>query len=420
MASTSRFDIPRLTVGGTDLHDLVMKAVQVEEIQGLYGPFSVTERVLQRIWARGDYFSEGLKTLSGASLRVLDPGRWNFQEGPDFKEAQLEIAGQTCNGDVEIHFRPEDWLTHGHETNPNFGGVVLHVVLQKSAGQLPDCVTCHGRKPETLELLPLLNRDLEAYALDEALIELERVNELPWVEDFLGLSLQERAERLQRASQRRWVEKLSFARKRLAGSDWRTACHTAALEVLGYARNRATMHKIALEYTLEDFAAGAPIEPMFDAQQGKWRLSGLRPANHPLKRLQQYSAICRAAPDWPERLHTLLAAQPVVTAEDPRAFRRIASLAALRKRIAGDIFANQLGGTRLDTLLGDALFPLAAADGLEPVSGLWEHWYPGDLPTKLGDFLKDAGLCTAAQPRSNGTCQGALGLFLWEGEVGGS
>ncbi len=394
-----------------------MRTVQVEEIQGLYGPFSLTERVLQRIWARGDYFSDDLKTLSGATLRVLDPGKWNFQEGPDFKEARLEIAGQSCCGDVEIHFRPEDWLAHGHQDNANFAGVVLHVVLQKGSARPPACATCGGRVPETLELMPLLNRDLEAYALDEALLELERVNELAWVEDFLALPMSERADRLLRASGKRWGQKLAFARKRLAGSDWRTACHTAALEVLGYARNRAPMHKIALSHALEDFAAGTPVEPLFESQEGKWRLSGLRPANHPLKRLRQYSAICRAVPDWPKRLRDLLAEQPLASTDDPRAFRQVAGLAALRGTIASQVFVDQLGGTRLDTLLCDALFPLAAAESLESSASFWQHWYPGDLPGKLGDFLKDAGLTTVAQPKTNGSCQGALGLFLWEGVV---
>lgn len=395
-----------------------MKAAQVEEIQGLYGPFSLSERVLQGIWARGDYHGTSLKTASGRSLRVLHPGRWNFQEGPDFKEAKLEIGGQIFCGDVEIHFKPEDWLAHGHQENPNFERVILHVVLQSGVGRELGCQTRRGHRPELLELLPLLNRDLEAYAMDEALIDLERVNELAWVDAFLDLSLAARLERLEAAARWRWAEKLRFATRRLAGSDWQMACHTAVLEVLGYARNRAPMHRIALEYSLGDFAVGLDVERVFEASQGKWRLQGLRPANHPRRRLLQYRSMCAARPDWPARLKAVLDEAPAGhAAVGTRDFRCRADLAGLRGRLADEVFSGQLGGTRLDTLLCDAVFPLAAASGLGGMEDYWTHWYPGDFPPKLSQFLKDTELVSPVSPRSNGRCQGALALFLGEGIV---
>ncbi|MDV7393417.1 DUF2851 family protein, partial [Arthrospira platensis SPKY1] len=61
-----------------------IRSDQVQEIQGLYGPFTVAERVLQKAWLRR-YFSPGTLYLkSGKVLEVLHPGRWNHQEGPDF------------------------------------------------------------------------------------------------------------------------------------------------------------------------------------------------------------------------------------------------------------------------------------------------------------------------------------------------
>ena len=50
-------------------------------------------------------------------------------EGPDFLGAEIEIAGSTVLGDVEIHFRSSDWRAHGHHENPSFERVVLHVIL---------------------------------------------------------------------------------------------------------------------------------------------------------------------------------------------------------------------------------------------------------------------------------------------------
>ena len=47
----------------------------VAEMQGWYGPYTVSERVVQKIWLRGDYRAGNLKTLSGKALKIKHPGR---------------------------------------------------------------------------------------------------------------------------------------------------------------------------------------------------------------------------------------------------------------------------------------------------------------------------------------------------------
>ena len=157
---------------------------EVQEIQGLYGPFSLPERVLQKIWLRGDFDQVDLSTASGKTLRVLDPGRWNLLEGPDFLEARFEINGQTIVGDVEVHFYASDWFQHEHSTNRNFNDVRMHVVLYPERPE-PRVVTANGSEPELLHLMPLLERDLEDYAVDDALLELERVEDVEWMLKFI-------------------------------------------------------------------------------------------------------------------------------------------------------------------------------------------------------------------------------------------
>ncbi|MDP4879876.1 MAG: DUF2851 family protein, partial [Opitutales bacterium] len=70
----------------------------MKEIQGLYGPFTLSERVVQKIWLRQDFETSDLTTVSGQSVVVKDPGRWNLLGGPDFKEARLVIDGQSVVG----------------------------------------------------------------------------------------------------------------------------------------------------------------------------------------------------------------------------------------------------------------------------------------------------------------------------------
>ena len=87
------------------------------------------ESVLQHIWYYGDFNHKELRTQSGKPISILNPGRWNHNEGPNFLEAVLKIDGKTIVGAVEVHFEPINWFYHHHHKNPFFDSVILHVVL---------------------------------------------------------------------------------------------------------------------------------------------------------------------------------------------------------------------------------------------------------------------------------------------------
>lgn len=387
---------------------------EVQEIQGLYGPFTLSERVLQKIWLKGDFDQNDLRAESGRRLRVLDPGRWNLLEGPDFLEARLELDGESLVGDVEVHFHAGDWHLHDHGGNPNFDGVRLHVVLYPETRAGAPVTTAKGECPELLYLLPRLERDLEDYAVDDALLELEQVEDMEWLLRFLERPLGERRAVLREGAARRWARKVDFARKRLQGADWASACHQFCLEVLGYARNRAPMARLALNHPMEAFATGAAeADALFAEEAGRWRLSGLRPANHPRHRLAQYAAICQAHPDWPARFERVLAD---VEAGDPSlsggVFRKRCGLPDLAERISAEVFSGKLSAKRLNTLVCDALLPLAQAAGMLEAEAYWRHWPAGDAPARLHGFLKQAQIIDRAEPFSNGQMQGGLQLLI--------
>jgi hypothetical protein len=393
---------------------------EVHEIQGLYGPFSLSERVLQKIWLQGDYDQTELYTVSGKSLRVLDPGRWNLLEGPDFLEARLELDGQLRVGDVEVHFATSDWDLHGHGSNSNFSDVCLHVVLYPDEETSLPVLTQRGAAPELLYLMPLLERDLEDYAVDDALLELEQVNELEWMLKFMQHPLEARREILRAGAVARWQRKVDFARKRLLGGAWAQVCHQYCLEVLGYARNRAPMSRLALCHSIEDFASGCALpEALFEEEGAAWRLSGLRPANHPRLRLSQYQAICQSHSDWPERLRAILADHMVTDMADDvsltgAAFRKAQRLPVLIEAIAQDVFSGQLSSKRLNTLICDAILPLAQAASILDVAAeaYWLQWPAGDAPDSLYRFLKTSQVVDRREPFANGQLQGGLQLLL--------
>ena len=85
------------------------------------------ESAIQKQWAevrRGTEF----KLADGGTLRVLSPGTWNRMPGPDFRNAKLELNGTTLRGDIEVHVKTSDWISHGHGGDPMYADVILHVV----------------------------------------------------------------------------------------------------------------------------------------------------------------------------------------------------------------------------------------------------------------------------------------------------
>jgi len=394
-----------------------MSAENIKEMQGLYGPFILTERVVQKIWLRQDFATQGLVTVSGKSIHVKDPGRWNLQEGPDFKEARLLVDGVELDGDVEVHFNVTDWYKHQHEQDRNFDAVVLHIVLHPEGRKLSPVQTSQGGVPECLYLMPLLNRDLESYAMDEALLELEQQDELEWVAQFIERPLEGRLEILQAKAQQRWQQKLRYAQQRLQANGWDGACHAYALEVLGYARNRAPMLRLAAKYPLARWAsADVSAEERFSEEAAHWKLNGLRPANHPRRRLAQYVEVVQQQPQWPSRLSACLKRFPCADAKMPTTvFRKTVGLPQLRGSLGESVFSGAFAQTRLNTLIVDAILPLATAAGLLDGQAYWVHWSLGDSPPAFTRFLKHAGITNRLNRQCNGWHQGAIALFLERG-----
>ncbi len=90
--------------------------------------FGGTERHLQAIWADAT-LRPTLIPFDGGTLRILNPGKWNGEGGPDFRSAvlQIEPSGKILRGDVEIHIRPSDWTAHRHADNPSYSNIIAHV-----------------------------------------------------------------------------------------------------------------------------------------------------------------------------------------------------------------------------------------------------------------------------------------------------
>jgi len=88
----------------------------------------MTERLLQYIW-QFQYFNKvNAETTDGQRIQVIQAGTCNTNQGPDFLNAQIKIAGTTWAGNVELHLHTSDWELHAHSQDKNYSNVILHVV----------------------------------------------------------------------------------------------------------------------------------------------------------------------------------------------------------------------------------------------------------------------------------------------------
>jgi hypothetical protein len=106
-----------------------------EHTEGTQG-FQFRERFLHILWNE-QRLGIDLRTDDGRRLDVVSPGIWNVEAGPDFRQAVLRFDGEIVRGDVEVHRTPADWQRHGHDGDPNYDDVVLHVVWEDSPGARP-------------------------------------------------------------------------------------------------------------------------------------------------------------------------------------------------------------------------------------------------------------------------------------------
>ena len=92
--------------------------------------FPWKERHLQCIWADARHRPCGLATTEGEPVMVEHPGAWNLEAGPDFLHAALLVGREKRRicGDLEIHINAADWHRHGHADDPRYENVRFHVV----------------------------------------------------------------------------------------------------------------------------------------------------------------------------------------------------------------------------------------------------------------------------------------------------
>ncbi|HEY5233979.1 MAG TPA: DUF2851 family protein [Verrucomicrobiae bacterium] len=257
------------------------------------------ERLLQAIWQHQRLKRGELKAGDGKTVRVFHPGFASVEGGPDFCNAVLQIGDDTPrSGDVEIDLRASGWRAHGHDRNKNFQNVLLHVVWENEV-QSPKSNA--QSLPAVLPLKNVLDAPLAELSLS---LENEPLRSLP--ENLRGkcsaplreLDEAQLTELLRQAALVRFENKASAILVRAKNAGWEQALWENLFRALGYKHNVWPMQNLA--ETKSRFSTGA--NSAFELQSRLLGVSGLLPGE--LTRAQKSSdTYLRRAWDfwWRER-----------------------------------------------------------------------------------------------------------------------
>ena len=241
------------------------------------------EKLLQAVWQHQRLRRDQLKTADGRSLRVLHPGFVSVEGGPDFRGAVLQFENEKpVSGDVEIDLQPGGWHAHGHDQNPSFKTVILHVVWESGKP--------NASVPAVLSLQPVLDAPLAELAL-----ALENESGLPvalrgkCAAPLRELSEPQLAELLHAAAKVRFQNKAGAMLARAKNSGWEQALWENLFRALGYKHNLWPMQNLAeTKSRWSRGAHGARVaSTAFEIQARLLGVSGLLPDE--LTRVQKSS-----------------------------------------------------------------------------------------------------------------------------------
>lgn len=166
---------------------------------------------------------------SGQRLEVLSPGRYNTDAGPDFSNARIRIDGTEWAGNVEIHVHASDWYRHGHDTNPAYDSVALHVVaisdrrVQRADGsEIPQLTATF---PESFfRMYATLSDGIGAVRCENELSTVPRIAQEDWLEALALERMHIKGERI-------------LTELHTLGGDWERACFVTLARALGFGLN---------------------------------------------------------------------------------------------------------------------------------------------------------------------------------------
>lgn len=261
-------------------------------------------------------------TTSGEKVVILDFGEWNREAGPDFIRVAARIGSIETTGTLEVDLEASGWEQHGHATNPHYSKTILHVYIQRPPRRY------FSRTADNLEIPQIC-------LADHAPVNAEwqaAANARPGhcVASLKKLPLPELLSLLAAAARRRFEVKGGTLETMIASRGRDAALFEAVAIALGYKHNKLPFqllaqrvsHRLAASPQGEGLLFGVagfldrPTPPAGPAQDvaadlwatwwkkraafthsilpsSAWNLAGVRPANHPLRRIATLHVIAQ-------------------------------------------------------------------------------------------------------------------------------
>ena len=284
----------------------------------------VSELALARAWASGSMPSR-LTTTDGQAIEIVFRGSWTHGSGPDFAGAMTSLSnGRLLTGSIEFHLTTSGWKSHGHQRDPAYNDVILHLVGEDDGAET--------RRADGASV-PVVVVGFDAALATDAEVDWNRVGGAVCAEELARREPGLIVDRMRQLGDRRLATKSAQFEAALTSLTPSQALWAGLLDALGYQANRAPMAELASRLRLLDlerelslvahrFSAAAamllgaagflPLSPR-DAASGalgpeaiaaierewarlrrvvaepmrptEWEAHRVRPANHPVARL---------------------------------------------------------------------------------------------------------------------------------------
>ncbi len=282
----------------------------------------IQEAFLHFVWKNQYFNKSNLRTEDGQLVSISKTGFHNKLAGPDFKEAELRIAGIHWAGSVEVHVKSSDWYLHQHQNDPNYDNVILHLVYEH------DRKVFNSERQEipTVSLKGLIKPKM----LDRYQSILRRKTSIPCGDLFQNTHVITRLSMLERALIQRLEEKSRSVLYLLSENnfDWEETTYQWLAKGFGFKTNALSMMELSYSvpskflrkhadlFQIEAILLGASgllnvdfkdkyinelkeeymfLRSKYDIQErlnyNEWHFSGVRPGNYPTVRIAQFAAL---------------------------------------------------------------------------------------------------------------------------------
>lgn len=296
----------------------------------------LSEDFLHYLW-RFRLLQSPLFCVTGEPVLVVHPGEYNRDGGPDFINARVQVGGTLWAGNVEIHLRASDWFRHGHQTDPAYHNVILHVVdtcdreITGPGNQTIPCLEIHENYPPRLiETYQALLSEKQWIPCQKMMAETDPSVFRLWAPALVFERLNDRAKTLRKwmnYTEKQWDE-LAY---QVVASAMGSQINAQPFELLA----RSTPFRILRRYRdqlpiLESllFGQAGLLNPSYQErypsdllrsyrfyqdnyslkplEKGTWKFLRLRPVNFPTIRISQFADMIHRVNSFHENLENNL------------------------------------------------------------------------------------------------------------------